>query len=65
MGGTPPSLTKIIVGDDNMKTIVIVSIIILIPLLSCFIRNIYRYKNNLPIENNLMGNLLKIIIKKR
>lgn len=47
-----------------MKAIIIAVIIILIPMLSCFIRNIYRYKKNLPLENNLMGKLIKIFIKK-
>lgn len=47
-----------------MKTILIVAIIFLIPVLSCFFRNFYRYKKNLPLENNFVGRFVKKITKK-
>lgn len=47
-----------------MKTILIVAIIFLIPVLSNIVRNIYRYKKNLPFENTFIGRTLGNIIKK-
>ena len=48
-----------------MKTFLIVSIIILIPIVSCLTRNIYRCKKNLPLEDNFCGRLVEKIAKKK
>ena len=48
-----------------MRTVIIVAVIFLIPILSRFIRNIYRYKKNLPFEDNFVGRLMKFIVKKK
>ena len=42
-----------------MKTFLVVAIKVLINLASCLIRNIYRYKKNLPLEDNFCGRLVK------
>ena len=47
-----------------MKTFLVVAIIVLIPLASCLIRNIYRYKKNLPLEDNIYGRFIKFLLLK-
>lgn len=47
-----------------MKIIIVVAVIILIPVLSNIVRNIYRHKKNLPFENTFIGRTLEYFIKK-
>lgn len=48
-----------------MKVVVIIAIIFLIPLvISPLLRNYFRYKKNLPLEDNIYGKFIKFLLLK-